>query len=48
MIIVAICFIAYALNNPQASFPWSNSVTYGIYLAYLVVTTLFVRNAFKK
>jgi ABC-type transport system involved in cytochrome c biogenesis permease subunit len=37
MLLFAICFIVYALNNPQASFPWSNSYTYAIYIIYLVV-----------
>lgn len=43
MIIAAIAFVAYALNHPEASFPWSNSVTYTIYVLYLfVVILLFV------
>lgn len=41
MFIIAIGFIIYAFNNPQASFPWSNSITYGIYLIYIVVTISF-------
>lgn len=36
MLILAILFFIYALNNPQASFPWSNSITYGIYISYAV------------
>ena len=41
MFIIAIGFIIYAFNNPQASFPWSNSITYGIYLIYIVATISF-------
>ena len=42
MVIVAICFIIYALNNPQAGFNWSNFITYGIYLGYVAATVLFI------
>ena len=42
MVIVAVCFIIYALNNPQAGFNWSNSITYGIYLGYVAATVLFI------
>lgn len=48
MIAVAICFVVYALNNPQAGFPWGNSITYGIYLVYAVVTISFVVKGLKK
>ena len=27
MLVIAILFIIVALNKPQASFPWSNTVT---------------------
>lgn len=48
MIVVAICFVVYALNNPQAGFPWGNSITYGIYLVYAVVTISFVVKGLKR
>ena len=38
LMMVAILFILYAVNNPQASFPWSNSVTYIIYILYGLLT----------
>lgn len=38
MLISAVGFMAFALANPQASFPWSNSVTYTVYILYLVLT----------
>lgn len=28
----------FALNHPEMSFPWSNNITYVIYVVYLVVT----------
>jgi hypothetical protein len=34
--------IIYALNNPQASYNWSNSITYGIYLGYVVAAVYFI------
>lgn len=48
MLMIAVVFVIFALNNPQASFPWSNSVTYAIYSGYAVVmATLFIA-PFKK
>ena len=37
MLLFAIGFIWYALNHPEGTFPWSNSITYGIYLFYIVI-----------
>ena len=34
MLVIAIVFIFIALNNPQASFPWSNAITYILYGVY--------------
>lgn len=48
MVIIAICFIIYALNNPQARFPWSNSITYVIYLIYAVVAISFTVKGLSK
>ena len=41
MLIIAVGFIFYALNNPQGSFPWSNAITYTIYLFYFVIMVGF-------
>ena len=38
MVVVAIGFLIFALNHPEMSFPWSNSITYVIYAVYLVIT----------
>ena len=31
MIVIAIAFVAFALNHPEMSFPWSNTITWGLY-----------------
>ncbi len=38
MLAVACGFILYALNHPQMSFPWSNTVSYCIYGFYILCT----------
>ena len=40
LIIVAIIFVAFSLNNPQFSFPFSNTITYLIYITYISITIL--------
>ena len=42
MILIGIIFIIYALKHPEASFPWSNNITYIIYMTYLVLVIYFV------
>lgn len=37
MLLAAMAFVGYALQNPQAAFPWGNGVTYAIYAAYAAV-----------
>lgn len=37
MLLAAVAFVVFALNNPQAGFPWSNTVSYTIYGAYAAV-----------
>ena len=41
MILIAVLFVYYALNHPEASFPWPNSITYTIYMTYLALTIYF-------
>lgn len=31
----AVCFIGYAVNHPEAAFPWSNRTTFMLYGAYI-------------
>ena len=40
MVVVAIGFMVFALNHPEMSFPWSNSITYVIYVVYLVAAII--------
>jgi len=37
MLILAVGFILYAANHPEANFPWSLSTTHMIYRVYLVI-----------
>lgn len=48
MLIVAIGFVFFALKHPEASFPWSNTVTYAIYAVYLIVVAILLVAPFKK
>lgn len=32
---IAVCFVGYAAVHPEASFPWSNRITFMIYGAYV-------------
>lgn len=43
MLFAMIAFITYALSNPQASFPFPNSVTYIIYILYILVMGFMFR-----
>ena len=38
LILAALGFLAYALNHPEASFPWSNQVSFSLYGLYGIVT----------
>ena len=42
MLAVAALFIAFALGHPEASFPWSNGITYTIYGLYAIVMVVFI------
>ena len=48
MLIVAIAFVFFALKHPEASFPWSNTVTYAIYAVDLIVVAILLVAPFKK
>ena len=37
MLFAAIGFMIFALNHPEGSFPWSNTVTFTLYGIYVVV-----------
>lgn len=43
MLVLAAVFVVFALTHPTASFPWSNAITYSIYIVYfLAMVFLFV------
>lgn len=41
LLVIGIIFIFYALNHPEVSFPWSNNITYIIYIVYLLLIVYF-------
>ena len=48
MLIVAIIFFIITLNNPQASLPWSNTITYTLYGIYVVTMIVLFIAPFKR
>lgn len=48
LILFAMGFLIYALGHPTASFPWSNTVTYGIYAGYGILTGIMCGLALRK
>ena len=48
LLVLAVCFVVYAMGHPTGSFPWSNSVTYGMYLVYLLLTAVLLWAPFGK
>ena len=48
MLISAIIFFVFALNNPQVSFPWSNTITYIFYGIYGVIMIVLFIVPFKR
>ena len=39
---LAVCFVAYAAGHPEASFPWSNRITFMLYGAYIWLLLKFL------
>lgn len=35
LLIIAVCFVMYAGNHPEAAFPWGNRTTFMLYGAYI-------------
>lgn len=48
MVVIAIAFIIFALNHPEKSFPWSNTITWGSYGLYAIVTIVLLIAPTKK
>ena len=42
MLIIAIVFIMFALNHPEKSFPWNNTITWLLYGLYFLVTVVLL------
>ena len=42
MLIVVIVFIVFALNHPEKSFPWNNTITWLLYGIYFLVTVVLL------
>lgn len=40
--VIAVCFVGYAAGHPEASFPWSNRITFLIYGAYVWLLLKFL------
>lgn len=34
LLLIALCFVGYAVHHPEAAFPWSNKVTFMLYGMY--------------
>lgn len=47
MLAVAIIFIIFALNHPEISFQWNNTVSYIIYGIYLIAMLILFIAPFK-
>lgn len=48
MLVIGVIFFIIALNSPQLSWPWSNGITYSIYVAYLIVMVVLFVVSFRK
>ena len=40
MLIIAVAFIMFAVNHPEMSFPWNNTITWLLYDLYVLVTVV--------
>jgi len=48
MLVIGIAFVIVALNNPQLSWPWSNTISFIIYFTYFILTVFLFIAPFKK
>lgn len=42
LLTIAVCFVFYAANHPEASFPWSNLISFMFYGAYVWLLLKFL------
>ena len=40
--VIAVCFVRYAAGHPEASFPWSNRITFMLYGVYVLLLLKFL------
>ena len=40
--VIAVCFVRYAAGHPEASFPWSNRITFMLYGVYVWLLLKFL------
>lgn len=48
MVVIAIGFVVFALNHPEMSFSWSNTITWVLYGLYALVTAVLLIAPTKK
>ncbi|MDD3241042.1 MAG: hypothetical protein PHW47_13400 [Lachnospira sp.] len=48
MLVISVIFLWYALNHPEGSFPWSNTVTFILYGVYVLIMIFLFIAPFKK
>ena len=48
MLVIAIAFVVFALNHPEMSFPWSNTITWVLYGVYAIATVVLLIAPTKK
>lgn len=49
MLVIAAGFVGYALNHPEAAFPWNSRViTFGLFIACLVTMIVLFIAPFKR
>ena len=42
MVVIAIVYVVFALNHPEMSFPWNNTITRVLYGLYAIVTAVLL------
>lgn len=48
MLVIGVIFFIIALNNPQFSWPWSNTISNCVYVVYLIVMVILFIAPFEK
>lgn len=48
LLALAVAFVIFAFSHPEMNFPWSNTITYLLYGAYLLAMVVLFIAPFKK